>query len=167
MRALLVIDLQEIYVGKERNQKIFNYPVKEMMAHINERIQEFDSDKVFYIQNVFPDRWLYKVLPIAAVKGSVEAELADELLVVSNEVYFKNKGDAFTNTELSKRLKAMNIEEVEVIGVDGGGCVSLTALGAIQNGFKVVMNAKCIGTTFQKKADKFKIKLLKQGAVFI
>lgn len=33
-------------------------------------------------------------------------------------------------------LKEEGITEIEVIGVDGGGCVSLTALGAIDNGYR-------------------------------
>ena len=51
--------------------------------------------------------------------------------------------------------------------VDGGGCVALTALGAIENGFKVIVNTKAIGTMFEKKKDKYFQMLEKKGATFI
>lgn len=37
--------------------------------------------------------------------------------------------NAFSNSALNKFLKKSDIEYVEVIDVDGGGCVALTALG--------------------------------------
>ncbi len=33
-----------------------------------------------------------------------------------------------------------------MIGVDGGGCVALTALGAIKEGYKVIVNENSFGT---------------------
>lgn len=56
---------------------------------------------------------------------------------------------------------------VEVIGVDGGGCVSLTALGAMKEGYKVIVNEKAIGTMFVKKENKYFKQLKEAGAEFV
>ena len=53
------------------------------------------------------------------------------------------------------------------IGVDGGGCVSLTALGVIDSGYKVTLNTACIGTVFEKQRDKYYKRLREKGATFI
>ena len=50
------------------------------------------------------------------------------------------------------------------IGVDGGGCVPLTALGAIKAGYKVIVNETAIGTKFVKNQNKQFKRLKKLGA---
>ena len=59
-------------------------------------------------------------------------------------------GKAFSNPKLNDFLKEHLIECVEVVGVDGGGCVALTALGAIKEGYSVIVNETAIGTMFLK-----------------
>ncbi len=39
------------------------------------------------------------------------------------------------------------------MGVDGGACVALTALGAIKNGYKVIVNEAAIGTMYLKQTN--------------
>ncbi len=51
--------------------------------------------------------------------------------------------------------------------MDGGGCVSLTALGAVRNGYRVIVNTSAVGTMFQAKKERLFEKLKKAGAVFI
>lgn len=46
-------------------------------------------------------------------------------------------------------------------------CVALTALGAIKNGYKVIVNEAAIGTMFDKNRDKYFKKLRDAGAEFI
>jgi nicotinamidase-related amidase len=79
----------------------------------------------------------------------------------------KYKGDAFSNSELVNILKAKNVNEIEIVGVDGGGCVSLTAIGAIKAGYKVIVNTNAIGTMYEKNKRKYFKKLMALGAEFI
>lgn len=60
-------------------------------------------------------------------------------------------------------LKKESVDEIEMVGVDGGGCVALTALGACEAGFKVRLNTSAIGTVFTKR-DRYYEKLRSQGA---
>lgn len=64
-------------------------------------------------------------------------------------------------------MKKSDIECVEVVGVDGGACVALTALGAIKEGYKVIVNENAIGTMFVKASNKYFRQLKDAGAEFI
>lgn len=74
-------------------------------------------------------------------------------------MFTKYEGNAFANFALNDLLKEHNIECVEGVGVDGGGCVALTALGAIKEGYSVIVNDTAIGTMFEKNRDKYYKKL--------
>ena len=63
--------------------------------------------------------------------------------------------------------KSSGVDTVEVVGVDGGGCVSLTAIGAANRGFRVIVNTAAIGTMFGSKKDKYFAQLKKLGAEFV
>lgn len=79
----------------------------------------------------------------------------------------KYKGNAFTNPELNKLLQQKNCDEVQIVGVDGGGCVAHTAFGALENGYKVTIHKVAIGTMFIKKSEKYNRQLLDKGVKFI
>ena len=108
-----------------------------------------------------------KLAPVKVFENSPEAELAKDLLIVSDNIFSKYTGDAFSNTDFSNFLKNNSIDIVELIGVDGGGCVSLTALGACENNYKVILNTSAIGTMFETKKDKYFDKLRRLGAEFV
>ena len=64
-------------------------------------------------------------------------------------------------------LNKHNIDYVEVVGVDGGACVAMKALGAIKNGYKVIVNEAAIGTMYKKNKNKYFKKLHEVGAEFV
>jgi nicotinamidase-related amidase len=55
MKALLVIDMQEDYVGEKRNEKRFPYHPEILIPRINQRISDFTSERnlVLYVMNRF------------------------------------------------------------------------------------------------------------------
>lgn len=57
--------------------------------------------------------------------------------------------------------------EKRVVGVDGGGCVALTALVAIKEGYSVIVNETAIGTMFLKNKEKYFKKLRDADVKFI
>lgn len=164
-KALLVLDMQEVCVGKN-HADFFKYD-DTILDSVNQVINENIDNTVVYIRNVMKNNLISKLAPVKVYEGSKEVKLAKELDIVSDNVFDKFKGNAFSNTELAEFLKASEIDEIEVVGVDGGGCVSLTAIGAMQNGYKVIVNTKAVGTMFEKKRDSLFKKLEKMGAEFI
>lgn len=165
-KVLLVVDMQNICVG-ENHAECFQYDNQMLIKNVNACIKKYDSSLVIYIKNIMKDTFINKFAPFKAYEGTEAVEFVKDLDVVSDLIFTKYKGDAFSNPDLVQTLKEMEIEEIEIVGVDGGGCVPLTALGAISSGFQVVINTKAVGTMFEKNANKLNRKLRKKGAVFI
>lgn len=165
-KALLVIDMQNICVG-EKHAAYFVYDNESLLQEVNKVIDVNTGNMVIYIKNVMKKNFINRFAPFQAYEGSVETELVEGLHIVSDNIYTKYKGDAFTNPALNDLLKEHNIECVEVIGVDGGACVVRTALGAIKAGYHVIINETAIGTMFVKNKEKFYKKLRKAGVQFV
>lgn len=164
-KALLVIDMQEVNIGKN-HAEYFKYD-SSLLSSVNQIIDDNKNNVVIYIRNIMKKNLLNKLAPFHAYEGSKEIELAEGLHIVSDNIFDKYTGDAFSNEKLGEYLKANNVTEIEIVGVDGGGCVALTALGAVQNGYSVVVNTKAIGTMMERKKNSYFEKLKKLGAKII
>ena len=164
-KALLVIDMQEATVG-DAHADFFKYD-NELIKMVNSVISSTDATVVVYIRNLMKKNFINKLAPVKVFDNTPEAELAKGLLLVSSNTFSKFTGDAFSNPDFCEFLKINSIDTVELIGVDGGGCVSLTALGAYENGYKVILNTSAIGTMFDTKKEKYFEKLKKLGVMFI
>lgn len=164
-KAILVIDMQNICVGKN-HAACFNYS-GQLVESVNEIIHNNQGHDIIYIRNIMKHNFINKFAPFKAYEGTKEIELTDCLKVVTDKVFDKYKADAFSNKKLDEYLKNHDIDTVEVIGVDGGGCVAQTALGAVKNGYQVIVNTKGIGTMFHKKQAQYFELLRKKGAQII
>ncbi len=163
MKALLVIDMQEFTVGKN-HAKMFKYE-PDIISKVNKVIKQ--NEFVVYIRNIMKNNFINRLAPMKCFDGSLEAELAEGLKRVSENVFDKYAGDAFSNEKLGAFLKKNGVREVELVGVDGGGCVALTAIGAVNAGFKVTLNTSAIGTVFKSKQKVYYKTLRELGAEFI
>lgn len=159
-KALLVIDMQEICVGNN-HAKNFKYDCERLIESVNGIIEHNHNadNTVVYILNIMKKNLINKFAPFQVYDNSPESALVNGLKIVSDNKFVKYKGDAFSNPDLDKFLKANSIDTVEVVGVDGGACIPMTALGAVRNGYKVIVNTNGIGTTFIKRKEKYDIKL--------
>lgn len=165
-KVLLVVDMQNAYVGEKR-PPFLKYDTAGLISEVNERIGQYSDQDVIYIRHLIKDNFINRLAPCKVFDGSEDAQIAKEVNVVSDQVFTKYKGDAFSNEALDKKLKEMGAEEVEVVGIDGGGCAALTALGAIRHGYRVTYNTKAVGTMLERRAAKLNNKLREMGAVFI
>lgn len=165
-KALLVIDMQELCVGKNHSA-YFKYDCEKLIQSVNEVIDANENNMIIYIKNVIKKDTVNKYAQYLAHEGTKESELVSSLHIVSHYVFTKHQADAFTNPKLNEFLKAHNIECVEIIGIDGGGCVALTALGAIKAGYRVIVNESAIQTMFEKNKEKCYKKLREMGASFV
>ncbi|BCZ46300.1 isochorismatase [Clostridium gelidum] len=169
-KALLVIDAQEDFIGEHRNTDKFNYEdVDELVKNINDkiRIYEKNMDEVIYIANVLPNNFLNKKLFGYGIAGSKGAKFDKRIKIVSENYFEKQVGNAFKNNNLVKFIKDNAISEVELIGVDGIGCVFKTAKGAIKTGLKVTILSDSVGTVNPEKFIKSTIKLKAFGVAYI
>ena len=165
-KALLVIDMQNVCVG-EKHATYFKYDNEILIQAVNKVIDENKDNPVIYIKNIMKKNLINKLAPFQAYEGTEEVELVSSLHVVSDYIFTKYEGNAFSNSELNEFLKKHHVECVEVVGVDGGGCVALTALGATKEGYSVIVNEKAIGTMFIKNKEKYFKKLREADVKFI
>lgn len=108
MKCLLVIDMQEDYVGDSRNVKMYPYKAKELIHSINDKILEYPNESVIYIVN----RFFWKI-------GGKPKKIVKELSAISNNVFEKRKASCFSNKKLLEYLQKINASELELAGVDG------------------------------------------------
>lgn len=155
MKCLLVIDMQEDYVGNSRNVKMYPYNVKELIQSINNKILEYSNESVIYIVN----RFFWEI-------GRKPKKLVDGLSVISNNVFEKRKASCFSNKKLLEYLQKINVSELELVGVDGNYCVGASAIDGVTNQYKILFNESLIGIGNYKKFKKTKKKLKEIGVTF-
>lgn len=156
MKYLLVIDMQEDYLGETRNFKKYPYNKKELITNINARIAEYPSEAVIYVTNKF--FWEF---------GKNQKKLVDGLSIVSNSIFEKKRTSCFSNKSLLEYLLKINATELELVGVDGNYCVGISSLEGRNNQFIIYFNQTCIGIGNKKKFLKTKLKLEKAGVKII
>lgn len=155
MKCLLVIDMQEDYVGDSRNVKMYPYQAKELIHSINGKILEYPNESVIYIVN----RFFWEI-------GRKPKKLVDELSVISNNVFEKRKASCFSNKKLLEYLQKVNASELELVGVDGNYCVGASAIDGITNQYKILFNESLVGIGNYNKFIKTKKKLREMGVIF-
>lgn len=123
--ALLIIDVQEAFVGHIKNEKIY----KDTMMFINGVSTLFrnSNQKVFVIRDLS--------------EGSSEAfnNVKDLNVSPSDIEIIKYQSNAFWKTDLEKQLNAANIDFLVLCGNAAEHCVLATYHGAEERGFKAVM----------------------------
>jgi len=151
MRVLIVVDMQEDYIGE--NAK-YLYEREKIITNVNMRITEYYSnrDSVIYIKNLKVRR-----------KGNYVSEFVPDLNVVSDIVIIKNKSSCFSNPILLNYLNEHSIKDIEVVGIDGNCCVKSTASDAVKAGYCASINEKCVGVLNKQRFIQSKDKMLKLG----
>ncbi|EHI74634.1 Isochorismatase family [Streptococcus criceti] len=147
---LLVIDMQTDYVGKGKYRSN-----SQLLSAINGKIGSYPEGHVIYIVNRF--WWELSRKPKVFAQG---------LSLVSDHVFEKRRASCLSNTAFLTFLKEREVRELEIVGVDGNGCIKASALAADRSGFKVTLDLKCIGVANQTKFTKTKEKLLAAGVSF-
>lgn len=154
MKCLIVIDMQEDYVGSQRNQSRYPYQVDILIHNINKKIATYAPNHVIYVNNKF--FWERK----QSEKKSVEG-----LAIVSKHIFEKRKASCFTN-QLINLLQELNVKEIELVGVDGNYYVRASALVGRKSGFNILFNETCIGASKPLKFKKTRNILANNGIAF-
>lgn len=144
-KALLVVDVQEEYIGRYEDG---------LLKRINQRIEkaEVDSELIIYIENI-------KVLSLKEKKSP----FATGLHIVSTHVFSKKKVSAFSNYELVNFLKEKGINSLEIVGIDGNYCVFGTAKEGKKHFNSVTVNCDCVGVMNDQRFEKTKEALSELG----
>lgn len=143
MKALLVIDMQEDYMGEMRDKKRFPYHPERLIPRINERIQNYKNEGnlvVYVLNRFFYQSRRYSPQPVQG------------LTMVSDHIFIKKRMNSLSSPALAGFLRENNITELEMVGVDGNYCVAASARSGVKNGFSVLFNRQCVEAA---KPDQF------------
>lgn len=156
-KALLVVDIQNDFTGENAKMPVDSSQATEMITNLNKLIDkshELDLT-VVYIGNEYSKYDFLNVFRnFAAVKGTDGIKLDNRLHIVSGNYFSKQKGNAFSNPELDKFLKAKNINEVYIGGLYAEACIYQTTKGAITNNYLTTILIDCIATKTEAKRNK-------------
>ena len=161
--VLFVVNMQDMYVGRTRNNEKYSFNADDLIEKVNKRILAYQADEVFYIKSI--GKGLFKgSLP---KQGSKDSELATYMKIVSKNIYEKNKPDCFTNDVLHDFVRARGVKQIEFVGVDTGEEIGRSAMTATEDmSINVVFNEMALITMDPEKAGKIREKLRRSKVTF-
>ncbi len=125
MEALIIIDMQEGYIGNRRGEKVF----EDVTEHIN------------YVASIFKSAGK----PIILVRDIEEGDTEEFLNVCElkdieyDKEILKVHNNSFWKTDLEASLKELDVDMTVLCGYAGEYCVSASYFGALERGFKPVL----------------------------
>ncbi len=143
--ALVVLDVQEEYTGSAARAP-FPYANSEALIHrINALAKHSAASnvEVVYVRQIYSDKLAQLVSLLLLGKrgwpGSAGAQLDHRLSRSSDHVLDKPHADAFSSAEFRDFITTRQIGRLELVGLDGAGCVDSTARGARARGLRVTI----------------------------
>lgn len=121
VKAILIIDIQEDYTGKNARPPFPYEGADELIEKVNSIIDKcVEKDiKVIYVKQEFADfipRMLTKLFSHGtALKGSEGAAIDKRIKIVSDKCFSKQMPSAFTNLEFKKYLSESSVEEIYIL----------------------------------------------------
>jgi len=168
-KALLVIDLQNDYFWEHRKVK-FAYDTEKIISTVNNLIKQYQNEghDIIYIKHIIQNNPINRKLFGFSIRGTEGAELYSGLDIISTYHFEKLLPNAFSAKKLKEFVKEKQYDTVSICGIDEGGCVSATALGALQNGLVVEMLTAGIATYFPDETiEKLRNKLKAKGVKYV
>lgn len=135
-RALLILDLQEGYGGKNPRQPATAPAAGSIFATVNRLIDWAVSSEmeVIYVRQVFSNNIFVRMHGGRRVENIIVDRRVNK---INDNDFEKNRTDAFSNKAFEQFLIERQIDELYLTGVDAAYCVYYTALGGINRGYKV------------------------------
>lgn len=127
-----------------------------LIGACNDIIAGYAPEHVVYIANLRP-----------FAKEPAGNPMASGLTIVSENLFYKKRPDAFSNRLLMERLRKLDVDELEIIGIDGNWCIKYTAFGALRNGLKASVNTSAVVSKNPSAFTKKTMPLLEQAGIEI
>lgn len=125
MEALIIIDMQEGYIGNRRGEKAF----ENVIGHIN------------YVASIFKKAGKPIILVRDIEEGDTEEFLNVEELkdIEFDREVLKVHNNSFWKTDLEDILKDLEVDMAVLCGSAGEYCISASYFGALERGFKPLL----------------------------
>jgi len=164
--ALLVLDMQEDFLGDQAKMPIKKEQIPAVTAVVNSLIDEFEKDgrQIIYIKSEFPVIALgNKLRHYAAIKGSAGTNIYKKIRISGDVIFSKKTPDAFSNHDFEKYLSANGINRLVITGVFADQCVLDTTLAALDKKYQVTFIRNGVGARSEKDVNKACEKVKQKG----
>ncbi len=156
-KYLMVLDIQQrSYPNENAERTVF-----ELTQTVNSLINKFEAEKIIYIKNT------KKVLLISKKGFTIDTlpvrELDSNLNIVSNNIFTKYDGDAFTSKQLIDFLEKNKASDVIIVGRVAEECIYKTFIGGKSKGYNIYIIPQAIIGNTEKNKEKAIAKILKKG----
>jgi len=154
---LLVLDIQDTFYKNTPLDSL----AKKMILTVNSLVSNFAPEKVIYVKSTG------KILSISSKGFSIDTMpvpgFDSRLNVVSDNIFIKLSGDAFTSSGLRNYLENKKAKEIIIVGLLAEKCIYHTALGGKKKGYDIyIIPEAIIGKTTKKKEKAIK-KITRKG----
>lgn len=160
MKALLVIDMLEDFIGKEGALSVGPEGEK-LIPFINQRIEEFRQEKaqvIFICDNHEEDDSEFDMFQPHCIAGTTGSNIIGEIdYEPGDKVIKKRRYSAFFGTDLDISLRERGVDELYLVGVCTNICVLYTAADARNLGYRVNIYRNGV-TSFDLAAHEFALK---------
>jgi nicotinamidase-related amidase len=163
-RALLVVDLQEAHAPTAGRRPARNLPSTGLFGAVNRLVAwaQVEGIEVGYVTQRFGAGWLVR-LHGGRRAGPVVVDR--RVLQLGGPVFEKNRTDAFSSGPLEAWLEAHEVGGVILAGVDAAFCVTMTARGALQRGYRVTVVEDAVAS--RRPLGPVLAKLMRRGVTVV
>jgi nicotinamidase-related amidase len=161
--ALLILDIQNDFTGENAKKPVLKSQVAPMIANMNALLNRKSNHDltVIYIVNAYSKFDILNIFRnFSAIKGTEGADLDLRLQIISDHIFSKEKGNAFSNPNLDIFLRKNNIKHLYISGLYAEFCVWQTIKSALKKEYKVSVLTDCIASqndlTRQKMIEKYR-----------
>lgn len=135
--AVIIIDMQDFFL------KNFPTPISNELVEKQKRVILFClRKKMPFILLEYKAGGVFRGRTVSRIKKIINNSV--------KEVLIKENNGGFTNTDLDKTLKNLNIGTLLLMGLNANGCVQDTAIGAIHRRYKVITSEGIIASSSRK-----------------
>ena len=168
--VLLVMDMQEDFLGENAKMPINKEQIPAITAVINSLIDEFERNgqQIIYVKSEFPKIAIgNRIRHHAAIVGSPGTNIYGKIRISGNVIFSKKKPNAFSNPEFEKYLVENQVNQLVITGVYADQCVLDTALAALDRKYQVKFVRNGVGSSSEKKVNQACETVKKKGAEVI
>ena len=168
-KALLVIDMQMDYLTEDGKYPIEISQMDNLIITVNEIINEFHINdiKIIYFRNIFKNNFLRALFNFPVIEGTPGAEIDPRINIITEYIFDKYSGSAFSNVNFENILLQNKINELYLVGVTADECVYDTALAGLERGYIINIYANGIGAKNNRNIEKAIKRISDRGASII
>jgi len=150
-KYVVVLDVQKQSYANKLQENL----AKKMIQNINSLLDITAPEKVIYIKA--SGKMLSVTFKGFKVYAMPAPDLDSNLKIVSNNIFTKIEGDAFTSAELRSFLQNNNAREIILVGLLAEKCLYQTALGGADRGYNMYIIPEAIlGKNLKSKENVIK-----------